>query len=224
MAQSARRRNVIALSVLLMGLGAVTSASATTQSSQRWPVSIVAGNVLTTPPSVDKALPFGTVITKSQLDQTGGQKSVTYVNNVGWALGDYDHFEYPIFSSNHGVTWRVGGHWFAFPAADGAAFTSSIKAFRPQAAGHAPTAMASYFVGESTFYVTWDGGRQWHSTFMPGNVVSVTQLKSATMPSAPLQFFVVKVRSYFAPFTTRYYSSVDEGRRWTRSVEQPVAG
>lgn len=171
-----------------------------------------------------RSLPFGTAVAKAQLKDFGGLTSVTFVNNIGWSLGNYQGFEYPLTSTNHGSTWRVGGHWFADATADAAAFTSTIKPFHPRVAGSAPTSIASYFVGENTFYITWDGGRQWHETFMPGNIVRVTQLDSGTVPTTPIQYFVVEVKSYEAPSVTRYYSSVDQGRHWTRSVGQPVVG
>lgn len=85
-----------------------------------------------------------------------------------FALGYAGAFQYPAISSDHGRTWRNGGHWFAGAWADAAAFASRMTVLTK-------TEAVAWFPMQNTgFYSTSTAGRRWYSVVWPGNVARVT--------------------------------------------------
>jgi hypothetical protein len=133
---------------------------------------------------------------------------ISYIGSHGWALGIEGCAEYPEVTSDHGKTWRIGGIYFAIPGAGGAAFVDVIKPFTPRI-------VTAFYPGESTFDVTWDGGRHWYAAWMPGNVVSVAQqLPNAGTSKSGGTVIEVKVFASKSPSNEVAYLSQDDGRKW----------
>jgi hypothetical protein len=85
-----------------------------------------------------------------------------------FGLGTSAAFQYPAISSDHGQTWRIGGHWFAGAWADSAAFASRMTAL------NVTNAVAWFPLQNSGFYSTSTAGRTWYAVVWPGLVTSVT--------------------------------------------------
>jgi hypothetical protein len=84
-----------------------------------------------------------------------------------FALGITGGFQYPAISSDHGRTWRNGGHWFAGAWADAAAFANRVTILS------ATVAIAWVPMQATGFYSTSTAGRRWCAVVWPGNVTSV---------------------------------------------------
>jgi hypothetical protein len=128
--------------------------------------------VLLTPirtnPEEARPLAYGTAVTNAQLRMFGppNPTAATCRGGTCWSLGTVDGCEYPLFSTNGGVTWRTGGPYFTVPAADADAFVSTITIL-------IPGLVAAYGSGNA-FYMTGDGGRTWLQSYEFGTVLSAT--------------------------------------------------
>lgn len=118
-----------------------------------------------------------------------------------FALGSTGNFQFPAISSNHGRSWRIGGHWFAGAWADAAAFASRITTLSRSDA-------VAWFPGQNSgFYSTSTSGRRWYAVVWPGNVTRVTGTVAVTT--------VILVGLDSATSSTRIeYSSRDGGLVW----------
>jgi hypothetical protein len=117
-----------------------------------------------------------------------------------FALGTNGDFQYPAVSSDHGRTWRNGGHWFAGAWADAAAFASRMTTLS------ATDAVAWVPMQNTGFYSTSTAGRRWCTVVWPGNVASV----HASSDGDVMTVTVVATRSG----NTLRYSSRDGGLVW----------
>jgi hypothetical protein len=177
-----------------------------------WPLSFNAVLMKWQGPPVGKPIPYGSNIPAiSKNRDCYSRSNVNYLSNHGWSLGFDGCAQYPEFTSNHGKTWRIGGIYFAIPTTDAAAFVDEMKPFTP-------LIVAAYFKGESTFDVTWNGGRNWYAAWMPGNVVSVTQESpnSGTGGNVPtvIEVEVVMPKSPSNIVNDAFYISQDHRRKW----------
>jgi hypothetical protein len=93
---------------------------------------------------------------------------VSCVGQRCFALGNAGAFQYPAISTDHGRTWRIGGHWFAGAWADAAAFASRMTAL-------SATDVVAWMPTQNTgFYSTSSAGRRWCAVVWPGQVIAVT--------------------------------------------------
>jgi hypothetical protein len=159
------RRTVFSVLLLGVSLVATSSASASTYPSK------VRGSILsyavTNAEGYSGDIAYGTPMKFSTMSI--GVPNPDPVSCHGarcFALG-YTSFQYPAISSDHGRTWRNGGHWFAGAWADAAAFASRMTAL-------SATDAVAWVPGQNTgFYSTSSAGRRWCSVVWPGNVISV---------------------------------------------------
>ena len=121
-----------------------------------------------------------------------------------FALGSTGDFQFPAVSSDHGRTWRNGGHWFAGARADGAAFASRMTALS------ASDAVAWVPSQNSGFYSTSTAGRRWFSVVWPGSVTRVTG-------SSAGEVITVTIVGFNSTQSEKYlrYSSRNGGLVWT---------
>jgi hypothetical protein len=114
-----------------------------------------------------------------------------------FALGLTGDFQFPAVSSDHGRTWRIGGHWFAGAWADAAAFSSQMTALSPT------VAVAWVPMQNTGFYSTSTAGRKWYAVVWPGNVASVTGSHTGEVITVTIAGFdstrFGKILSYSSP-------------------------
>jgi hypothetical protein len=149
-----------------------------------------------TPLGVRLPLPYSTTVTAAELRISGPLNSITCRDGVCWALGTVDGFEYPLFSTDGGSTWRTGGHWFTIPAADAGSFVSTIKILT--------TGVVAAYGSGNSFYVTGNSGLTWFGTSDLGNVI---------VAKYPV---VVRGGDFFEVTTASYYNSNE--RRYVASM------
>ena len=206
-------RHVTLASVALVSAVAVTSALAgafpagrsnTAGASGTWPRHLTS-QLLTTPNGIANPLARGAVVTPA-LRRTSCSNliSASYVGATGWGLWCLDQFEYPVLSTDHGATWRVGGRYFQGPWADAAASADVMTALSPWVA-------VAWTPDSNILYVTPDEGRHWYSQWQLGDVESV--VSSTTHGRVDLVEVMVG-SSGFARHGNALYWSADQGRHW----------
>ena len=162
----------------------------------RWPL-LATARPLVESRAYAAPLPFGTLVTRSQLRAFGGVTSVTCRWGVCWGLGAPTGVEYPLRSTDGGKSWAIGGPFFAVPAADAAAFASEIRQL-------GPSLVVANLRGGQFLYFTGDGGRSWNVAGFGCNIVR---------PFAVAPDLRLVCQSYFSP-QKRTYVSTDGGYRW----------
>lgn len=120
-----------------------------------------------------------------------------------FALGSAGSFEYPAVSSDHGRTWRNGGHWFAGAWADAAAFASRMTVLS------ATNAVAWVSAQNTGFYSTSTAGRTWYAVHWPGNITRVTGSSTGEVITVTIVGFNSKPSGQ-----SFRYSSRDGGLIW----------
>lgn len=155
------------------------------------------------------ASPFkrGELATGAELKVGGGIQSPAFKGNLGWGTATLRKFLYPVTSSDHGKTWRVGGVYFAKPIAPAIDYVSFVKIFSSRN-------VAIYARNATTVDVTTDGGVSWNQTIFPALIVGVRQ---SAVSTTQLPWGTIAVKLQSGPnVATRSgeYLSNDGGIQW----------
>lgn len=204
MAKNSHRALVVCVTVAVppvVGAGVSEAVSPT-----KWPTSISAHEWNGTT-GVKGPFAMGSLASPSVLKAGGGVQSPTYLRNTGWAIATLDHYQYPIVSSNHGISWRIGGIYFAMPDSRAFDFVGAVKVFSPRI-------VAEYAKGSTTIDITNDGGHHWFQTFLPALIRTISSY-GPPAKIAPEGTIEMEVQSEpGSPVRTGYYASIDGGKIW----------
>ncbi len=193
---------LIALSVGIMISGSV--AGATT-----WPKQL-AGHLL----DRLKSAPFGTSVPKKDVISVGWMSSKNYVGQYTYSLADIGEYEYPVSTKDHGLQWRVAGHFFNLDDTSGMGAGNSpsniVTLSRTMAVAYR---RGDIIGGTSAIYVTVDSGKQWYAAFAPGEVTAIETVLGGDRDSV-----LLSLRATVSPQNTadeeRTYVSLNAGRSW----------
>jgi hypothetical protein len=169
---SSRIIRLTAISACFLGIS-LTATSSASASASTYPA-IIRGSILsyavTNAAGYNGDVAYGAPM-KFQTMSVGvpNPDPVSCIGARCFGLGSTGDFQFPAISSNHGRTWRNGGHWFAGAWADGAAFSTRMTALS------ANSAIAWVPMQNSGFYSTTSAGRRWCSVVWPGNVIGVRE-------------------------------------------------
>lgn len=162
-----------------------------------------------------KSLDFGTPVSLSGPPSSSARnhlisfQATHYVGGVGWALAslgqDGNGFEYPLYSTNHGMTWATDGPYFHGPWANAPNWAGALRVY-------SATFAVAYTQGGQKLYATDDGGRHWYYSFAFSYIVSVSHTNTA---SATGIIRVAVSKTGTAPAIYEFTSS-DGGRKWVR--------
>jgi hypothetical protein len=191
----------------------MSSVSSATKVAPAWPKTFH-GKLNVWPKSDAGQAAFGTPIPPStKKGSCGHVTSKSYVGNVGWGIGCFNAYQYPVTSLDHGRTWVTGGEFFAGPWADGARFVSTMKAVTS-------LVVIAYEPKENTLYTTTDGGHHWYVMSAPGAILATSDAKNI-VTSSPAGLLRMEVKTESAPaqhpFKT-FYDSSNGGRTWSLQV------
>ncbi len=159
---------------------------------------------------------FGSVVSTSEIARAKKYYSWTasFSNDVGYALTYLNGFEYPLRSTNGGVTWRIDSPYWSGPWADAGAGAVYINAYS------ASTAVA---YGNQWLYVTTDAGHHWFLADRLGAIEAVEPplLEWWITPALPRRAMIVDVartgtgQRTGVVISRAQYQSVNGGQTWT---------
>jgi hypothetical protein len=147
-------------------------------------------------------VPYGTPITRKELAEFGppNPDGISCIKLTCFGIAAVGGPSYPVISTNGQRSWRNAGHWFAVPAADGAAFASTMTAF-------SATVAVAWSPGQNDVYVTNSAGRLWYSTWPNGQVIAISSLNDGNV-------ITMRVISQMPSHVRVLYRSTDRGRIW----------
>lgn len=159
---------------------------------------------------------FGSVVSTSVIARAKKYNSwiASFSNDAGYALAYLNGFEYPLRSTNGGVTWRIDSPYWSGPWADAGAGAVYIDAYS------ASTAVA---YGNQWLYVTTDAGHHWFLADRLGAIEAVEPplLEWWITPALPRRAIIVDVartgigQRTGVVISRAQYQSVNGGRTWT---------
>jgi hypothetical protein len=170
------------------------------------PVKIIVGVPLTYAASDKEGyggrVAYGAPLTRRELAEFGppNPDGISCISLTCFGIAAVGGPTYPVVSFNGRRSWRNAGHWFSVPAADGAAFASTMKAF-------SPSVVIAWTPGQNDVYVTNTAGRLWYSTWPNGQVTAVSGSKGGYV-------MTMRVMSQMPNRAMNLYRSTDRGRIW----------
>ena len=201
-----------------------------------WPSTVKAYSVK----AVEDTSPikFGTELTAAQMKGTRQPYypfATSYLGKIGFALGYFGQSEYPITTSDGGVSWTIAGPYFVLAHTLYGNFGANvIETF---------SASVAVAYGYQAVYDTPDGGRHWYVTDFPSAVVGANM--NPAMEEYAIPNFAYGALDYVAAkgtltvtvtqsawqaigglsthvISTAQYASVDGGAVW-RLVHSPTS-
>jgi hypothetical protein len=140
----------------------------------------------------------GTVLKSSTIFST----RVFRTDQDGFALATRNSADYPVLTTNGGVSWKIAGPALHVDAADGPAAVESVGV---------SGSTVDFAYGSGAIDVTSNGGTTWYQVFPEANVTAVVA------GARGLAAYVQALNVQGLVTGTYQYVSIDGGRRWTLS-------
>ena len=185
-------------------------------SASSWAPRVTAHLVLPFGGTNPRSRAFGAPVSSSEIARakTDSSWTASFSNEVGYALTYLNGFEYPLRTTNGGVTWSIDSPYWSGPWADAGAGAVYIDAYS------ASTAVA---YGNQWLYVTTDRGHHWFLADHLGMLEAVEPplLEWWVAPALPRRAIVVDAaragtgKRVGVVVSRAQYQSVDGGRTWT---------
>ncbi len=157
-------------------------------------------------------LALRSLVTLSML-KGGSISNEALLGKHGYALATIGNYQYPVSTDNHGQHWRIAGDYFNMVSTSGmgAGGTATDVSMFSRAIAVAFRAGDILRGTNSNVYVTFDSGRHWYVTSLPGTVhgVEVNHAK----PNHSALSAIVQSSSPSGGKST--YVSLNEGRNWS---------
>jgi hypothetical protein len=178
----------------------------------RWPITTT--GALLTWSSNPKPIKFGTPVTARELGTSPNlSDSITtsIASEDGYALGDINGFQYPLFTSNHGTNWAIAGPYFSGPWADAGAGAFQV---------HIVNSQVALAYGNQWIYDTTDGGRHWYVADIFDSVWGTGIVKESGAIELVTDAVQSGQKNYYSIVASAQYRSSDGGRTW-KLVQRP---